>query len=55
MMLKAKYTTAGMTEGKVYQAINDDGCLIKDHLVKIVLDNGTVGKRLFSAFQVVED
>lgn len=55
MSLIAKLTAAGMTAGKKYDVIKQDGDMfIKNRLVKIVLDDGTVGLRLFSAFDVAE-
>lgn len=54
MTLKAKLTTCGMTKGKNYDVIRQEGDkLIKDGLVQIVLDDGTVGLRAFKAFEPV--
>lgn len=53
MILRAKYTTAGMTAQKLYEVIPQGGLLIKDHMVKILLDDGkTMALRLFNAFDV---
>lgn len=55
MCVKAKYTTAGMTKDKCYDVIRQgNDLLIKNGLIQIVLDDGTIGLRAFNAFDVVE-
>ena len=53
MVVEAKLTTTGMTAGKRYDVIRQGDMLIKDAMIKIVLDDGTIGLRSFSAFTVV--
>lgn len=56
MNLIAKVTAAGMTAGKKYNVIKQDGDMfIKNRLVKIILDNGDIGLRLFSTFDIAEE
>lgn len=55
MTLRAKLSAVGLTKDRTYNAVKmDDGYFIKDKMVKVVLDDGSVALRAFSAFEVVE-
>ena len=54
MIVEAKLSTTGMTAGKNYDVIKQGDMLIKNSMIQIVLDDGTIGLRAFSAFNVVK-
>lgn len=53
MDVRAKFTVAGMTKGKIYNVILQGDKLIQNGMIKIVIDDGTVALRAFKAFEPV--
>lgn len=50
MIIKAKFTTAGMTKNKLYDVIENT-----NDYYKIVLDDGTIALRSHCGFEVVKE
>lgn len=54
MVIEANLTAVGITKGKHYDVIRQGDKLIKDGMVQIVIDDGTIALRSFGAFTVIE-